>query len=247
MSRMPRLEPNITWFLGASVMSVSTSAALHMVTFCTGPPLFHVEHTRAPFIPEWLQVPWGLGCAPLHPPAAGPPPRKPWPQDRGQTPSPRPLLTRHPRKQPQGFSSSQCPLPRPSKASTQPCRHVSQPHPPLSRLHICSEAGPVSSLCQSHHVVTCSHGRTFPPAGAFQVPGLSSLTSACSLMSSFSQSVASPGGSQDWELGQPCTGGLQPGGPACHSGCWAQRGCRSRPAGPAASLPSCCVCPPGVQ
>ena len=109
MSRTPRLEPDITWLLGASVMSASTSTTLHMVTFCTGPPLFDVEHTRAPFIPEWLQVPWGLGCVPLHPPAVGPPPRKPWPQDRGQTPSSGHLLTRHPGKQPQGFSGSVSP------------------------------------------------------------------------------------------------------------------------------------------
>ena len=50
----------------------------------------------------------------------------------------------------------------------------------------------MSSLCRPHRVVTCPQSRTLPSGGAFQVPGLSSLTSACSFMPSFSHSVGKP-------------------------------------------------------
>lgn len=190
MSRTPRLEPNITWPLGASVMSASTSTALHMVTFCTGPPLFHVEHTSAPLIPERLQVPWGLGCAPLHPRGCGAL-RPGSPDLRTKSRCPASALCCHvtPGKQPQGFSCSPCSL----SQAQRPAMHTLVPTSPVSPAFTSAhEARPVSSLCRPHRVVTCPQSRTLPPAGAFQVPGLSSLTSACSFMPSFSHSVGKP-------------------------------------------------------
>lgn len=93
----------------------------------------------------------------------------------------------------------------------------------------------MSSLCRPHHVVTCPQSRTLPPAGAFQVPGLSSLTSACSFMLFFSHCVGKP--RRFLGLGA---------GSARHSRARAghRAGVRSRPPGPAAGLPSCLSVPP---
>lgn len=94
-----------------------------------------------------------------------------------------------PGKQPQGFSCSPCSLSR----AQRPAMHTLVPTSPVSPAFTSAhEAGPVSSLCRPHRVVTCPQSRTLPSGGAFQVPGLSLLTSACSFMPSVSHSVGKP-------------------------------------------------------
>lgn len=150
MSRTPRLEPNITWPLGASVMSVSTSTALHMVTFYTGPPLFHVEHTSAPLIPQRLQVPWGLRCAPLHPPAVGPSAQEALASGQRADAQPAPSAAMSPpESSPKASAALRVPFPGPS---AQPCTRLSQPHLSLLPSHLLTRQGQCP-LCAGHTVL----------------------------------------------------------------------------------------------
>lgn len=133
--------------LGGSVVSASTSTALHMVTFCTGPPLFHAEHASAPVIPERLQVPWGLGCAPLHPPAAGPSAQEALASGQRADALPAPSAAMSPPESGPKASAALCvPFPGPS---VQPCTRLSQPHLPLPPSHLLRRQGQCP-LCAGH-------------------------------------------------------------------------------------------------
>ena len=118
-----------------------------------------------------LQVTRCLGCGGHRPPHW-----KPWPQDARQMPSQPPLLLCHPRKSPQGVSYLWILV---RFISTVPQRELLwccllwAQRGCLSPTLVSPGQWPVSSLCGSHHVVTCSHISAPLPGGASHVQSLS--------------------------------------------------------------------------
>ena len=149
-------------------MSASTSTALHMVTFCTGPPLFHAEHASTPSSLSSCRFHGALDVCPCIHLLRGPLPRKPWPQDKEQMPSQLPLLPRHPQKAaPRLPLLSVFPFPRPAPGHAHACPNLTC----LSRLHICS--GGRASVLSVPATPCCDlpPEQDTPPSWGFSGPG----------------------------------------------------------------------------
>lgn len=166
----------------------------------------------------------------------GPLPRKPWPQDKEQMPSQRPLLPCHPRKAaPRLQLLSVFPFPGPAPSHAHACPNLTC----LSCLHICSRGRASVLSVPATPCCDLPPEQDTPLRWGFSGPG-AQLAHLCL----FIHAVLQPFCGQTQEvLG---TGSWV--SPAQPGSGWAQRGVRSRLPGPAVGLPSCRVCPPpGVQ
>ena len=203
-----------------------------MVTFCTGPPLFHAEHASTPSSLSSCRFHGALDVCPCIHLLRGPLPRKPWPQDKEQMPSQLPLLPRHPQKAaPRLPLLSVFPFPRPAPGHAHACPNLTC----LSRLHICS--GGRASVLSVPATPCCDlpPEQDTPPSWGFSGPG-AQLAHLCLFIHAVLQPLC---GQTQEVLG---TGSWV--SPAQPGSGWAQGGSQEPAARPCSGLALMPVCPP---